>query len=201
MAYRYALRTDKAFVAVRDFVVARGYSGFAVREVAGDANEHFHWYLECSLKIAALRMALTRAIPDLRGNAAYSLSECKDAEKYQRYMAKGESDGSGASYAWRHGLLWTDEKLEELHEQYWTENRKLKKRKTGSVFDAVYDKCKADEIRWSHDEAIVEMYIRELVSRDKPINIFAVRNNVALLKVKLCPDDRALKELVDKVVN
>lgn len=198
MAYKYALRTDKEFEKVKAFVESKNVSGWAVREVAGDNNEHFHWYLETDLKAPAFRVALTRAVPELRGNAGYSLSEVKDVEKYHRYMAKGEAEGAGPNRAWSHGLLWTDEKLEELHAEYWMENRKLKKRKTGSVTDSVYDKCKADAVRWDDRRAITEIYIRELILRDKPINTFALKASVNLIQVKLCPNDDALNELVDR---
>jgi len=197
MAYRFALRTDKEFEKVRDFIVARGISGWCVREVAGEANEHYHWYLETDLKIQALRIALVRAVPELRGNAGYSLSDVKDAEKYLRYMAKGESEGSGVSAAWRHGLVYTDEKLEELHEEYWTENRRLKKRKVGLVSDAVIDQCKAAAVPWSNRRKVTELYIRELISRDKPINLFQLKAAVNLVVCKLCPNDDALEELLN----
>lgn len=197
MAYRFALRTDKAFDKVRDFVAARGLSGWSVREVAGEANEHYHWYLETDLKIQALRIALVRSVPELKGNAGYSLSEVKDQEKYLRYMAKGESDGAGVAAAWRHGLLWSDEKLEELHEEYWTENRRLKKRKVGLVADAVIDQCKECAVPWTDRRKITELYIRELVSRDKPVNLFQLKASVNLIVCKLCPNDDAIQDLLN----
>lgn len=195
--YQYALRVDKCFSSVRDFLVSKDCSGWGVREVSG-SNEHWHFYLETSMKAPAFRVALVRACPDLKGNAGYSLSVIKDVDKYLRYMAKGESDGSGCAYAWRNGLMWTDEKLEELHAGYWTENRALKKRKVGSVLDAVVDKCKADAVRWDDREGISEVYIREVVSRDKPINLYSIRSGVNLVQVKLCPDDKAIKVLAER---
>lgn len=198
MAYKYALRTDKCFDSVRDFIVSKNMGGWAVRESVDGGNEHFHWYLETDMKAPAFRVALTRAVPDLRGNAGYSLSVIKDVDKYLRYMAKGESDGAGPNRAWSHGLLWTDEKLEELHTEYWAENRRLKKRKVGTVTDAVVDKCKADAVRWDDRRRITEIYIRELISRDKAINTFALKAAVNLIQVKLCPNDDALHELVDR---
>lgn len=197
MAHKIALRTDKAFPEVKAWIESKSLSGWAVREVSGD-NEHWHWYLETDMKLPAFRVALTRAVPVLKGNACYSASEVKDVDKYLRYMAKGESDGAGPEWAWRHGLMWTDEKLEELHADYWVENRKLKKRRaTGPVMDAVYDKCKETSVRWDDKRAIFEAYIRELVARDKPINLFSVKASVNLLAIKLCPNDDALQCLVD----
>lgn len=198
MAFKYALRTDKEFDLVRQFIESKNMGGWAVRESVDGGNEHYHWYLETDMKAPALRVALTRAVPSLRGNAGYSLSVIKDVDKYLRYMAKGESDGAGPNKAWCHGMVWSDEKLEELHTEYWAENRKLKKRKTGSLTDAVIDKCKADAVRWDDRRRITEIYIRELISRDKTINTFALKSSVNLIQVKLCPNDDALDELVNR---
>lgn len=194
--FTYALRTDKHFDKTRDFIAGYCSSGWSVREVAGE-NEHYHWFLKCSKKVEAFRIALIRAVPELKGNAGYSISVVKDEDKYLRYMAKGDADGTGCSYAWKHGLEWTPEKLEELHQAYWTENRKLKKRKTGTVTDWVLDKCKADEIKWEDRRTITAEYIRELVRRDKPVNLFSLKSNVNLITVKLCPNDDALDQLLN----
>lgn len=197
MAFRYALRTDKAFEKVRDFITSKGgISGWSVREVSGD-NEHWHWYLETDLKVEAFRAALTRAVPTLKGNAGYSISQVKDQDKYLRYMSKGESDGTGPNVAWKHGLLWTEEKLEELHQAYWEENRRLKKRKVGTVMDYVMDQCKAEQIKWEDRRTITEYYIKELVKRDKPVNLFSLKSNVNLIQCKLCPDDSAIGLLLN----
>lgn len=199
-AYKFALRTDRSFEAVRDFVVSKDISGFAVREVATD-NEHWHWFLETRMKMNSFRELLRRAVPDLRGNGGYSVSQVKDESKYLRYMCKGDADGQGCEVAWKHGLLYTDEKIEELHTEYWTENRAMKKRRVaGGVLDAVIDQCKEGAVQWDERKAIGEMYIKELVARSKPINLFSVKSAVNLIQVKLCPDDSAIKELAERFI-
>jgi len=192
----YALRTDKEFDKTRDFIVGYCQSGWCVREVSGD-NEHYHWYLKCTKKVEAFRIALIRAVPELKGNAGYSISVVKDEDKYLRYMAKGEADGTGCSYAWRHGLDWTDEKLEELHQAYWAENRRMRKRKVGTVTDYVLDYCKQEKLKWDDRRTITAEYIRELVRRDKPVNLFSLKSNVNLIQCKLCPDEDAIETLLN----
>lgn len=195
-----ALRTDKCFDQVKAWVEKLQLTGFAVREVAGD-NEHWHWLLEDGRKrkIHAIRVSLTREVQELNGNGAYSLSECRDLDKYERYLCKGESEGAGPEVAWSYGLRYTPAYLEELHTRYWDANRNLRKRRTTGVMDYVIDECKRRNLNWNDRSDIGEVYIRELVARDRPINTFAVKSAVNLIQVKLCPTDEALKQLAELV--
>lgn len=202
MSLTIALRTDKEFEAVKSFVVEKGYSGFSVREVSGD-NEHWHWYLSGDRfkNVQTFRVNLTKAVPSLRGNGNYSAKECDDeVEKYWRYMCKGEAEGTGAEIAWRHGLLWTDERFESLHQEYWVNNVQARKRKLPAVAEVVLDKCKRSAVQWNDRREIFRQYIIELHSRDKPINLYQVKSSVNLLQIKLAPNaDDAIQELLNQV--
>ena len=194
-----ALRTDKCFDEVKAFVDAKGFGGFAVREVAG-TNEHWHWLLEAGVaNIQAFRVALTRAVPDLKGNAAYSATLVKELDKYERYLAKGDSEGVNPEIAWRQSIKYDDAKMEELHEEYWTENRKLKKRKAGTAMDETLDECKRDNVAWTEREKISERFLRALVKRNRPVNIFAARSSVNAIQIQLCPDDTAFKQFAEQI--
>lgn len=197
MAHKFALRTDKAFDQVKQFIESKQISGWCVREVS-DQNEHWHWFLETDIKEASFRVLLKRAVPELKGNGSYSVSAVKDVEKYERYMAKGESEGVGPEVAWRHGLLHTPDRIDELHEEYWTENARLKKRKKGSVMDCVLDQCRREEVSWEDRKKIFDLYLRELVSRNRPVNMFAVKAAVNGLQIQLCPTDAAINFFVDQ---
>lgn len=195
-----ALRTDKAFASVKAWIDSKAIGGWAVREVSGD-NEHWHWLLETEAfrNVQSFRVLFTRACPELRGNSSYSVSEVKDLEKYERYMAKGETQGVLPEVAWRNSVRYDDEKVEALHEEYWTENAKLKRRKVGTALDSVYDDCKRDSVQWNDREAIAEKYIRELVSRNRPLNLFAARAAVNTIQIKLCPNDDAIRLFKEQV--
>lgn len=200
-ALRYCLRIDHHYDETLQYVESHGMSGWAVREVSGD-NEHWHWYLETDVfkNANAFRQSLTRKVPALKGNGSYSLKECdENYERYWQYMAKGDSNGSGVVPAWRHGLLWTDEKLEELHEAYWAENSQVaKKRKLGPIRDVVLEKAKAAGLTWEQPYAIQKIYIKELIARHKPINVFSVRAACNLIACLLAPNvDDAVDRLVD----
>lgn len=202
MCLQIALRTDKDFNSVKKFVEERGFSGFAVREVA-DQNEHWHWYLEGDRfkSINSFRTTLTKTVPALKGNGGYSAKLCdNDVEKYWRYMCKGESDGAGAEIAWKHGLLWTDARLEELHQSFWANAPNAKRRKLAPIADVVFERCKAKQVAWDDRRTIFEEYIRELYARDKPINLFSVKSSVNLLQIKLAPTvDDGVQQLLNQV--
>lgn len=199
----YALRIDDCFEDVQSFLERVGYGGFAVKELGDNGdNPHWHFLLEVAdaIKIQAVRTALGRAVPALKGNGKYSLTVVKDVAKYERYLCKGESDGSGVAAAWRNSIVYSDEKLEELHEAYWAENRKLKKRKAGSVVDHVIDVAKREGVSWEKREELAKIYIRQLGEQGKPINCFSIRSNLNAVQLALCPGDECLAELVQCVV-
>lgn len=186
---RLALRTDVGFDSVKSWVTEKGMAGFAVFEKAGD-NEHHHWFLETDTyrNLQQVRMQLTRKVEALKGNGAYSLKLCgEDYERYWQYMCKGESEGTGPTVVWRHGLVFSSEKLEELHSAYWTENGRKKRKADAPILEVVLKKCKDEGVPWSNRESIAAEYIRELYNRSKPISMYSVKAAVSLLQVKLAP--------------
>lgn len=194
MALTISLRTDKCFDLVKAYLDSKAFGGFCVREVAG-TNEHWHWYLEVSgvRNIQAFRVALTRAAPDLKGNGAYSATDVKDVDKYTRYMCKGESEGAGPEVSWRNSILYDDDKVEELHVAYWTENKNLKKRKVGSMIDSVLDDCKREGLVWTDRDKIAELYLREVIKRARPLNTYSAKSACNTIQVLLCPGDEAIQ--------
>lgn len=192
----YALRIDGHHDKVVQWADKHGLGGFSVREVAGD-NEHWHFLLEGEKTIKQLRCSFNREVPELKGNGAYSLTECRDVDKYERYLAKGESEGQMPELAWSNSLKYDNDFISELHDKYWEENRNLKKRKAGSMIDWVVDEAKRQNIRWDEREKLAKVYIRELGARGKPINLFSVRSSINAVQFALCGDDSALEALVN----
>lgn len=188
-----ALRTDSHLSSVRDWCSRNHFGGFCTREVEGQ-NEHWHWIIFTDKPIKNVRQSLTRAVP-LAGNGAYSLTVCRDVEKYQRYICKGTAEGSGCEVCWINLL---EDKTEEYHAAYWAEHKKLK-RKCGNMLEAVLLECQQQQVTWDDRQKISKIYIKELCNANKPINLFSVRSNVNLLQVKLCPTDRALEQLCEQV--
>lgn len=192
-----ALRTDHCNAELKDWFNEKEASGFAVKE--GTDNPHVHWYLELMgyKNVQSFRVQLTKKFPALKGNAGYSAKPTDDTvERYWQYMCKGDAQGTGVEVFWRQGLLWTDERIEELHTAYWEENGASKRQKLAPIFEVVFDKLRAAGTRWSDREAIAHAYIKELVARGKGINIFAVKSSVNLIAVKLAPlEDDAIASL------
>jgi len=194
-----SLRIDMCIDEAKAWAETMGFGGFCVRETVLGENEHWHWLLETDKKIQAVRTSLNRAIPALKGNGKYSLTEVKELDKYEKYMCKGESEGTGCEVAWKNSMLYTEEKIEELHVAYWTANRKLKKRTAGSMIDFVVDAAKTAEVAYGQREKLSKIYIRELGKRGKPINLFSIRSNLNSIQLALCPDDTILDQLADCV--
>lgn len=189
-----ALRTDKELDAVKRFIDSKAYGGWAVREISSGENEHWHWLIEADVRnVQAFRVALTRAVESLKGNGAYSASVVKDLEKYERYMAKGEAHGVLPEIAWRNSLKYDDDKVAELHEEYWSEHAKLKKRKAGSMIDHVVDEAKRQNVEWKNREKLGALYVEEVVRRARPLNIFAARAAVNTIQCLLCGNEEAVE--------
>lgn len=196
--FKYAVRIDKELQKFIGFLDSKNISGFGVREVSGD-NEHWHFYIETLIKSSSFRVLVKRAVPEFKGNGSYSVSDVKDLDKYMRYICKGDGPNLLPEVSWKLGPLWTDERFEELHTEYWEANARMKKRRTESITDVVIDVCKEKNIAWDDRTAIAEEYIRETVARSKPINIYSVKSNVNLIQVKLCPNDDAIYMLASQV--
>lgn len=196
-----ALRTDKEFNGVKEWISSKDCSGFAVKENTPEENEHYHWYLKINgfKNMQSFRVQLTKKFPALKGNGGYSAKVCdEDVERYWQYMCKGTGRGQGADVVWSNGIVWTSEKFEELHEAYWDENDRAPKRrkKLEPILDVVLANLREDGTAWNDRERIAKAYIRELYRRDRAINIYSVKSHVNLLQIKLAPTaDRAIDEL------
>lgn len=197
---KIALRIDTCFDEVVSYVEEKGFSGWCVRESVEGENQHWHWYLEGDAfkNIRAFRVALTRKVEGLKGNGSYSAKETDEfVERYWRYMAKGPGDGQNCDVVWRQGLLWTPERIEELHVGYWEENR-VKRPKLGPIDDVVLEKAKEAGLEYDDVLGLQKIYIKELFVRNKPINLFSVRSHVNLLALKLAPNvDEAVNRMVE----
>lgn len=188
----FALRVDDCFDAVKDWLNTQGFGGFAVEEHVDGGNRHWHLLLETSKQISAVRTSLNRAVPNLKGNGKYSLTEVKDVDKYRKYMAKGESDGQAPAVVWRNSILYTDEYVENLHAAYWEANRKMRKRKAGSMVDHVIDAAKAAGIQWDDRKKLARLYISMLAEHQRPISLYSVKASLNTVMCALCPDDKAV---------
>lgn len=205
----YSLRVDHSLQEVLGLLSKNKVGGFACRECVqqqapqdGQAvvNEHWHFILYTELDLKQLRNKLLYAVPGLKGNASYSLTLCRDEDKYIRYLCKGESEGAGCEIVWHHGVHYSDQYFEEKHAEYWVENRKLRKRQlTGTVMDAVIDTCKQLRVQWDNREKISELYVKEVVARSKPVNLFSIKAAVNSIQCQLCPDDQAIKQMASQV--
>lgn len=193
----YAIRLDgTAYDKLVQFLDDGGGAYFVVRE-GGAENPHFHAVQQSGKTLAAYRSKFVRTVLDgAHGNGAYSITKVKDEDKYDRYMCKGESNAVQPDVVAKNGIKYTPGWVADTHERYWATNEELQaKRAKLTVCEAVLAACKDAALDWRARERIAELYIRELVRRDKVINIFSLKSSVNLLQIKLCPDDTAILDL------
>lgn len=202
MSNVYAIRIDGQFTEdIKQFFTKDGGSYLVVKELE-NSNPHMHAVLHSDRKPQALRMALKRVLPS-SGNGAYSLSVVKDLDKYQRYICKGAALDVMPEVLAAYGMEYGDDDwVKNCHESYWDENERIsKRRRLENVDDVVLEIVRQQSIDWSNREKIAEVYIRELASRNKPINLFSLRSKINLLQIKLCPTDAAITDLAARCVN
>lgn len=195
-----ALRVDGTDSSQLLSVLSADGGAYLVVKEYTDGNPHFHAVLHSVRKLSAVRQALKRALPN-GGNGAYSVTQVRDLAKYQRYMMKGDSADVMPNVVSANGWCYQDPSWqEEQHDAYWEENQQLQnKRKRAPVHDVVLQRCKELKYAWHDRERIAQVYIRELSQRGKGINIFAVKSQVCLIQVELCPDDTAVEELARQI--
>lgn len=195
----YAIRLDAEDPTELLAFLDKEEGAYMVVKELEDSNPHFHVVVHSKKKIAAVRAALKRALPNINGNGSYSLSAVRDLHKYVRYMCKGESVDKKPDIVGARGLNYqTDEWIEEQHDEYWVSALEIARKRDDKkvpLIPLVIDLCKEKNVKWSDRVAISKLYIKELVSRDKAINSYAVRYAVNLIQIKLCPDDSAIDDL------
>lgn len=195
----YAFRLDGTDpAALKELMSKDGGAYMIVREDSG-GNPHYHGILHSKKKIAAVRAALKRAMPELNGNGTYSLSMVRDLEKYVRYMLKGSSKELAPDVVAKSGLHYTSQDfIDEQHDAYWAEAEEIARKRSEpqkNMVDFVFEMCRERHVPWGDRAKIAEIYITELVRRNKPINQYAVRYACNLVQCKLCPDDSAIRDL------
>lgn len=199
--YDYAIRLDAQDPQkLVEFLEKDGGAFYIVRELE-DSNPHFHAYVHSKRKLPAFRSAFVRAcLEGTHGNGAYSITAVRDLDKYHRYCAKGASAAEEPAVVQFSGIQFTPGFFAARHEEYWAINQELMEaRRAKPVWEAVLEAARTAGLQYHDKKGIALLYLRELAARDKAINIFSVRSFVALISVKLCPDDSALEDLANSV--
>lgn len=211
MVYRYALRADLSDGVASGLVawlvvVATAY--LVVKESHAGENPHVHVYMESDKKLAALRKDFQRKFPGNQGNAGYSMKECNDdIDAYGRYMCKGADKESSPDVIARQGLLYTDEWVKDMHDQYWVNNASLmsnkrKRANMGNVVEKVELECKAKGVRFDDRKGIAMEFVKLYKESAKPINVFYARQVVNTVSVLLddtgSAEDRLATEIADR---
>jgi len=166
-----------------------GGAYWIVRE-GGTANPHLHVHLTTKTKLNAVRQAFKRRFPGHSGNGHYSIKQCDaDVEGYDRYLAKGESEGDDPIIIARHGVEYSLDNIKDWHARYWAVNQELMKKRrkklAGAVTDQLLQACLDKGIK-SRGGIGLE-YLQLMKEANKAINTFA--GKAAINTVWLALDD------------
>lgn len=182
MANEYAIRfhreCDEDF---RMFISSIQGAYIFVRETEA-ARTHLQGYIRTDTQLPAIRKRIQRTFKDLKGNGDYSLGQCREPEKYIRYLMKGTKE-TQPQVICHQGLDFTPEKIQEEYEEYWKTNEeikeamKTKKKSKGAILERVWERVPRDQTLSDRDysEAIAEAIMQEYDDCNKPYNEFMMR--------------------------
>lgn len=181
-----------------------------VRESGEETGkDHIHALLVCddSKKLQTIRMDLRRKFPQLSGNtASYSLSLVRDLEKYERYLCKGASEDEDPVFASCLGIRYSPDWKSENHSNYWRLNFQCQKDKAAekkrklSFTDFLEEEAKKRKIVWSDAEKLRDLYVElSFTERRGVLNKNQIDSTVNSLIGRLCPDDRAVQFVRDRI--
>lgn len=202
-AIRLDLKHDDDIPNFTALLTSLGGAYWVVRE-GGSTNPHIHCHFRCEKNIQCVRKSIIRKFPDHKGNGGYSIKVCDDdVTGYDRYMAKGESEGDDPITVAMYGLGFTSELVKEWHVEYWNVNqelmRKRRKKLVGScIVDQLHQIC-LDKKRYKRGQ-IADEYLTLMVSANKAINIFAGKAAINTVWLKLCATDEARQVLLGELV-
>lgn len=200
--FDYSIRVDGSDSGkLIEWLTQDGGAYLVVKEKHDD-NPHFHIVLHSKKKIQPLRMSFRRKFPEHSGNGGYSIIPVRDLDKYHRYICKGADRETEPDVVGSNGMRYGADSIREWHARYWSAAEERQRGVSSlPVADCVLEKLKEAAVNWSNRERIAEEYIRELLARNKSINLHAVKAAVSLIQCKLCPDDSAIKDLAGHCVN
>lgn len=209
MPTNYALRMDYSesqFDRLRSWLEACNGRYLVVYETGEGENPHVHVGFTSEKTLNALRVDLKRKFPELVGNGSYSLKEGDDNfDDYIIYMCKGDGEEEAPVVLMRHGLDFSDEKIEQYHERYWVNNAQIRESKRkrsafgGTTVEQVEKICKEKGVRSKED--IAREYIRLYRDQRRAINVFQARAVVNTVSLLVCPDSREEDILVGAICN
>lgn len=147
-----------------------------VHENSSSGVEHYHAVVHCD-NAKKFQNALTRGMKGYGGNKYFSTKNCTaDKDAAIRYICKGSSEhphprGDPPDVVGRSGLYFTDDRIRESYESYWTVSEKTKKSKELGFPQQVVNYMKINnlDITW---ENAVSATVDMTISLKKPLCTF-----------------------------
>lgn len=202
LAIRVDIKNESDPSTLSSLLDSLGGSYWIVRE-GGSSNPHVHVHYTTTRTLNAVRLAFKKKFPTHVGNGGYSIKQCdSDVTGYDRYMAKGDSEGDSPIIISRQGVQYDLDTIQQWHIEYWNVNQELMKKrrkKLGSnTCDQLLQICLDKGINTRGK--IANAYLDLLLAANKPINIFAGKAAINTVWLKLCTDDSARNALLVDLV-
>lgn len=208
MAVPYALRTvcGSRDADVKAWIVKQSPRHVIIKHEADTDEQRPHWHaLMWSDKTEQnLRVQLTKAIPELKGNKGYSMKKL-DVDRlaeYERYICHASSRGdeviiisAATELDGKYSKEWAAKQNKEFYDRQDEYKKKQKKSKTPrQVAAAACTEKKIKELK-----GIAEVLVEAYREAEKPMNVFHMRSEVRLIYVKM-NGEKGRDKVVDEIL-
>lgn len=177
---RYTLSdVDDVNAKVVEWVQKKSPKHVIIRHNADGEVARPHWHaLVYATNMAAFRTAFSKAFPDIRGNAMYSMGTVNDGEEeiYVRYMCHSDGRGHPVDVVSLQHDMYGVGRLGELNEAYYAEQdrfrkeAKSKKKDKSSTVDEVVARLRASaDIVTRH--RIAQEVVNLLAEQRRPVMV------------------------------
>lgn len=203
LKFRYTLGSDEAAV----LAFLNGYDGIIV--IRHDADEevsrdHWHALVRTTKTVETFRAQFKKACPGV-AKEDYSIGTVTDGEEeiYIRYMCHGTKRGDKVRVVLIQHLGYDQEKLQELHEEFWQkreEYRRPKKNKEGkspNTVEQFTEYLKSNNIDASNRLEVTKAAVTFMGRARRPINLFYIEGLINSI-LSLSPTGHA--QLVAKLM-
>lgn len=203
---RDAPTADEREAQLKSFVGSVAPSYLIVREGAdGEVNRlHCHAILVGTKykNPAALRVAFTRALKWVQGNADYSIGVVDDADAHIRYLCKGAAADQPPVVVAKCGMEFGDDDLSSAHGLFWENNRSMKaaskKRASAANKNVVAEltrRCKAKGLTAKDAVDVSKAYLDYYTEQDRGVSKHHGVSTVRAVLLKLPGSEEYRRDL------
>lgn len=201
---RIDIFVDEDLERVRRWVPGVAESYLVTEETHDGANRHVHLYLRTQYDMKKLRNRFTYMFSTHKGNKAYSFGEMwegEDAQRgYFRYMCKGDSKDVDPKVVMYAGLIFNQETINTLHQEYYQHPSKLKRKRKeeNTIEEELLEHCKKHQYRPHNKLAICQALLKIYRDRKKGWTDYEIERKMNCVLAQLDDDDSFINEQAER---